>query len=120
MPKPALVVRTSRDFCTPSLLPPRQVQLLIPVLQLIQLEVNPAQGKQLLMRAHFADLAFVHHDDLVGALHGRETMRDDQRGTAFHHAGKRVAHFEFGFGIDARGGFIENQNLRFMSQRPSE
>jgi hypothetical protein len=47
------------------------IPFLILVLELVKLEVNAALGEQLLVRAHFADLAFVHDDDLVGALHRR-------------------------------------------------
>src|SRR5580700_1691291 len=49
---------------------PRHIDFLVFVLELIQLEVNPALGQELLVGAHFADLAFVHNDDFVGALHG--------------------------------------------------
>ena len=72
------------------------------------------------MRAHFAELAFVHDDDLVGALHGREPVGDDQRGASLDHAAERIAHAEFGFGIHARSSFIENQNLRFVGQGARE
>src|SRR5271156_538681 len=80
---------------------PLCIRLLIFVLQLIELVVNAALGQQLLVRSHLADLAFVHHDDLVGALDGGETVRDDQGCSAFHHAIERVAHTELGLGIDA-------------------
>src|SRR5271157_3479610 len=93
---------------------PRHTDLLILILQLIQLPVNPALGQQLLVRSHFAHLAFVHHDDLVGALDGGEPVRDDQRRPPFHHAVERVAHPELGLGIDARSRLIENQNLRIV------
>ena len=43
---------------------------LIFVLQLIKLEINAVLGQELLVGAHLADLAFVHHDDFVGALDG--------------------------------------------------
>src|SRR5262247_1163487 len=86
--------------------------LLILVLQLIQFVVHAALRQKLLMRAHFADFAFVHHDDFVGALHGGKPMRNHQRRSSFHHAAERVAHAEFGFRVYARSGFVKNQNLR--------
>ncbi len=72
------------------------------------------------MGAHFADLAFVHDDDFVGALHRREPVGDDQGCSSLDHAVERVAHAEFGFGIDAGSGFVENQDLRFVGQGAGE
>ena len=39
-------------------------------LHFIQLCVEPALFQQLLVSAHFFDLAFVHHDDLAGFADG--------------------------------------------------
>ena len=72
------------------------------------------------MRSHFADLSFVHDDDLVGALDGRETVGDDQRGAAFDHAAEGVADTEFGFGVHAGGGFVENQDFWIVRQGARE
>ena len=52
-------------------------------MQLVKLVVDAALRQQLLVRAHLADLAFVHDDDLVGALNRGEAVRDDERGAAF-------------------------------------
>ena len=89
-------------------------------MKLVELEVDAALGEELLVSAHFADLAFVHDDDLVGTLHGRKAVGDDQRCASLDHAVERVAHAEFGFGIDAGSGFVENQDFRFMSQGARE
>jgi hypothetical protein len=62
----------------------------------------------------------MHDDDLVGALYGREAVGDDQGSASLDHAAERVAHFELGFGVDARGGFIEDQNLGLMREGTSE
>src|SRR5262249_19986665 len=99
---------------------PRYVDLLVLVLQLIKFVVNPTLGDQLLMRSHFAYLALVHDDDLVGALNRGEAMRDDQRGTAFDHAVEGVTDAEFSLGIYAGGGFVENQNFRIVRQSTGE
>ncbi len=80
----------------------------------------PALGQQFLVSAHLPHLAFVHHDDLVRALHGRKPMRNDHRSPAFDHAAKGFAHPEFGLGIDAGGSFIENQDLRIVRQGASK
>src|SRR5262249_41657799 len=47
-------------------------QLLVFVLELVELPVDAAVGEQLLVAADLAHLAFVHDDDLVGALDGGE------------------------------------------------
>src|ERR1700683_3719822 len=94
--------------------------LLIFILQLVKLVVNSALGQKLLVRSHLANLPLVHADDRVGALNGRQPVRDDQRRTPFYHAAERVAHAKFGFRIHARSRLIENQNLGTMRQRPSE
>ena len=93
---------------------------LVLVLQLVQLPVNPAQRQQLLVRAGFAQLAFVHHQNAVGALDRRQPVRDDDRRAPFHHAGQRVAHAKLGLGIDARSGFVQNQEARIVRQRAGE
>ena len=80
---------------------PRHTYLLVFVLELIELPVNAALGEQLLVRSHFPHLTFVHNDDLVGALDGREAVGDDQRGAAFDHAAEGVPDAEFGFGVHA-------------------
>src|SRR5215469_1588532 len=92
-------------------------QLLVFVLQLIELPVDAAMRQQLLVVADLAHLAFVHGDDLVGALNRGEPVRDDHRGSAFHHVGKSVAYPQLGVGIDAGRGFIQDQDLRIMRKR---
>ena len=72
--------------------------------------------QQFLMRPHLSDLTFVHHDDLVGSLDGRQAVCDDQRGSSFYHAAESIAYFELGFRIDAGRRLIEDQNLRLMRQ----
>ena len=96
--KPRLVVRADRRRRRRSAV---RRNLLILVLQLIELVVDAALREQLLVRAHLADLPLMHNDDLVGALNGREAMRDDQRRSSFNHAVERVAHAKFSFGVDA-------------------
>src|SRR5208337_3003273 len=97
------VVRVRRDRGSP------RWHFLVFILQLIELVINPALSQQLLMRSHLADLAFVHHDNLVGALDGRQPVRDDQRRPPFHHPVERVADPELSFRIHARRGFVENK-----------
>jgi hypothetical protein len=57
---------------------------------------------------------------ILSALHRRQPVRDDERGSAFEHAAESVTHAEFGFGVDARGRFVENQNLWIVRQGARE
>ncbi len=47
-------------------------------------------------------------------------MRDHDRRAAFHQARQRIANPQFGFGVDARGGFVQNQIPRTVRQRAGE
>jgi hypothetical protein len=69
-PHGQLVVRPGGDLGGGS-------HFLILVLQLVKFVVDAVLGEQLLVRAHLADLSFVHDDNFVGALDGRKAVRDD-------------------------------------------
>ena len=43
-----------------------------------------------------------------------------QRRAAFDHAVQRIAHAELGFGIHTGSGFVEDQDLRIVRQRPGK
>ena len=47
-------------------------------------------------------------------------MGDGDGGATHHQRVQGVADQEFGFGIDARGGFVEDKNLRIVRQRARE
>src|SRR5690348_4049643 len=96
------------------------MRLLVLVLKLIQLPINAVQREKLLMRASLAHLALVHHQNPVSAVNGGETVRDYQRCTSGDHTRKRLAHAKFGFGVDARSGFVEDQESRIAGQRARE
>jgi hypothetical protein len=71
-------------------------------LEFVQLAIDAvAQREQLLMRAAFAQLSFMHDENAVGALNGREAVSDHQRRASFDHSRQRVADAKFGFRIDA-------------------
>ena len=73
---------------------------LVLVLKAVELPVDAAVREELLVRAVLAELAFVHDKDGVGALHGGEAVRDDDRGAAGDHAVKRGADADLGVGVD--------------------
>src|ERR1039458_1555199 len=97
-----------------------QPRFLVLVLQQVELPIDAAGGQQLLVRAGFAQLAFVQYGDAAGALDGRQAVRDDDRSAPLHHAVERVADLEFGLRVDARRGLVENQIARLARQRASE
>ena len=69
-------------------------------------------GEQLLVGAHLAELALVHDENGVGALHGREAMCDKHAGPAFDHALERAADAQLGVGIDAGSCLVEDEDAR--------
>ncbi len=93
------------------------VRLLILVLELVELPVKAALGQQLLVRAHLAQLALVHDQDGIGALHGGEAVGDQHAGAAFDHALQCAANAQLGVGIDAGGGLVEDEDARIVGQR---
>src|SRR6266404_6033394 len=74
------------------------------ILQPIEPPVHAASFQQLLMRSHLPHLSFVHHQDAVGILNGRESMRNDEVRAIHHEFGKSVLNESFCFRVDARGG----------------
>ena len=72
------------------------------------------------MRAVLAELAFVHDEDGVRALHGGEAVRDDDRGAAGNHAVERGADADLGLGVDGGSGFVEDEDARSMGEGAGE
>ena len=53
-------------------------------LQSSQARVQPAARAQARVRSFLDNLALIHDDDAIGRAHGRETVRDDDRGPVGH------------------------------------
>src|SRR2546430_1244632 len=96
------------------------VQLLFFVLELIQAEVNAALGEKFLVRALFAEAAFVKYKDAIGVLNRAQAMGDYQRRAPGEQAAQRFADLQLGLGVHTGGGFVENQKARIMGQGASE
>ena len=64
------------------------------------------------MRAAFDDFAGFDDEDLIGAANGGEAVGDDEGGAAAHQVGEALLNQGFGFGIEAGGGFVEDQDAR--------
>ena len=88
-------------------------------LSLCALELQPreaciksAGGGERLVRAFFDDAAFVHYQDAVARENRRQPMRDHDRGALAHQIGQRGGNLRFAFGVERRGGFVEQQERR--------
>ena len=62
---------------------------------------------------------FQHHD-LVGAADGGEPVRDHDHGAVLHQVGQRLLHQQLGFGIQVRGGFVQDQDGGVLQQRAGD
>ena len=59
----------------------------------------------------------LQHHQTVGALQGRQAVRDGNRGAALHQVFQGFLDFFFGFGIDRRSGLVQYQDARIDEQR---
>ena len=94
----------------------RHLQFLLLILQLVQTIINSSLRQKFLVRALFPHAAFMKDEDTVGVLDGAEAVGDDQRGAAGEQAVESFPYEHFRFGINAGGGFIENQEARIVGQ----
>jgi hypothetical protein len=85
-------------------------------LQRRQVGINTTQRHQRGMGAGFDDAAVFHDDDAVGALHGRQAVRDDDGGAADHRRLQRALHQALGLGVERAGRFVEQQQRRIFQQ----
>src|SRR5947208_9912867 len=78
----------------------------------VELVVAAFEGIERCMSAALHNASGLHHQDLVGLAHGGKTMRNYKRGAAFHQVLEALLNEGFRFGVEAGGGFIEDQNFR--------
>src|ERR1700720_1042477 len=64
------------------------------------------------MRAALDDAAVAEDDDLVGVLHGGGAVRNQNRGSAVHHAAEAGEDALFSLCIDAGKGVVEDEDAR--------
>ena len=62
------------------------------------------------MGATLDDAAVFNDQDLVRAANGGEAVRDDEGGAAAHQVGEALLNQGFGFGIEAGGGFVKDED----------
>ena len=97
-----------------------EVQLLFFVLELVETVVDAALGEKFLVGALFAEAAFMEDKDAVGVLDSAETVRDDESGAAAEEAVEGIADLQFGFGVHAGGGFVEDEEARIVREGAGE
>ena len=68
------------------------------------------------MRARLLHLAAVQHDDAVGVADGGQAVGDHERGAALHQVRERLLHEPLGFGVERRGGLVEDQDRRVLEE----
>src|SRR5262249_23584369 len=69
------------------------------------------------MCTYLSDAAFMHDDDLVTTLDGRQAVRDDDRCAAFHQAIDCFSDLYLSFRIHARRGLVEDQDFGIVRKR---
>ena len=80
-----------------------------PYLLLEDFAIETAALDQFIMPTALDDAAFLEHENLVGVLHGGESLRDDEMGAARTQAAHRFLDEPLGLRIDARGRVIEDE-----------
>src|SRR5229473_2773749 len=87
------------------------------VLFVIELLVTSIHQEQFFMRAALNDLTVLQHQNLIRAANRRKAVCDDESCAASSQRLKTVLNQGFALAIQARGRFIENQNLRLGENR---
>src|SRR5437899_9431187 len=76
--------------------------------------VSAAASNQFRVRSAFPDLSAFQDENFVRSANRGEPMRDHESGSPNHQVSERLLHEHLGFGIQLRGGLVENQNRRIF------
>src|SRR5579871_4192849 len=76
----------------------------------VEIEVAALSGVKRAVGAALDDASAFDDEDLVGAADGGEAMGNDEGRAAAHEIGQALLDEGFGFGIEAGGGFVEDEN----------
>src|SRR5207244_11287162 len=80
------------------------------ILFVVELPVPAALDEQLLVRAALDDFALLEHQNLVGALNGRQPVRDDEGRSSLPQRSQAVLTERLALAVEARCGFIEDED----------
>ena len=78
--------------------------------------VVAVEGEELFVPAPFNDAAFVHNDNLVGVLDGREAVGDGYRGAVAHQSVEGVLHYALCNGWRSPEGLV-SPHMRYPDGR---
>src|SRR5712691_2747760 len=82
--------------------------------------IQSALQQQCLVCATLHQTPLIEHDDPVSVLHRGQPMRDEKGGAATQQRCQAGLHEAFGLGVDAGGGFVEDEQARVGEQGPYE
>ena len=89
-------------------------------LRFVQLAVDAALLKQLLVGAGFGDDAVLDHQYPVSLQYGRETVRDDDARPPVHQRLESLLYGVFGDRVQRRGRLVEDEYLRILQYHPGD
>ena len=92
----------------------------IALLQAEERGVAAAAPQQIVMQAALDDLAALDHQNGVGVHDGVQAVGDHDGGAVLAEMVDRLLHGFFGFRIQRRSGFIEQDDRRVLDQRPRD
>lgn len=64
------------------------------------------------MGTDLQNVAVLHVQDAVGIADRQQSVRDDEARAPLHDVLHSLCDEQFRLGVDLRGGFVENQNIR--------
>ena len=84
------------------------------------MRVKAVGAQQLLVRSHRMNAATLHHDDPVGVVHGRQPVRDHERGAAVREPLQRRRDLALALGVERTRRLVEQQDRPVGQQRPRD
>src|SRR5712671_433595 len=86
-------------------------------LETIEVGIASRRTDQLVVRPVLDDPTLFDSDNAMGPTHGRETMSDDQGGTALDDLSHVVLNDLFALVVKCAGRFVKNEDARIHNQR---
>src|SRR5690606_22848820 len=79
-------------------------------LHAVKRSIQPILFEQLFVPPLLDNSPRIQYDNSVGLLHGRQAMRNDQRGASGHEPFQRSLHLPLRLIIERRSGFVQNKD----------
>src|SRR5262252_6566723 len=86
----------------------------------VELEVSSLRSVKRAVCTALHDPPGLDDENLIGAADGREAMGDDKSCAAAHEVGQALLDERFGLGIEARRGFVQDQDARLGKNRTGD